>query len=131
MAEQLRKLYVVLGFSALGGFFKIFGGVVYGSRALFVDALTSIANFIAAYATIYYYKVSKRPPDIDHHYGHYKLGFGGTLVSLITYSFVAGLVISELYNVNEFFREFQRDDFFPTKNFKNVAETSWNTKMIY
>jgi len=102
MVEQSRKLHMVLGFSALGGFFKIFGGVVYGSRALFVDALTSIANFIAAYATIYYYRVSKRPPDIDHHYGHYKLGFGGALVSLITYSFVAGLVIFKLYNVEPY-----------------------------
>ncbi|MCD6113973.1 MAG: cation transporter [Thermoprotei archaeon] len=102
MMKNSGKLYAVLGFSALGGFFKIFGGVVYGSRALFVDALTSIANFIAAYATIYYYKVSRKPPDIDHHYGHYKLGFGGTLVSLISYSFVAGLVVAELYKIEPY-----------------------------
>jgi len=102
MVRGLGKLYAVLGFSAIGGFFKIFGGVVYGSRALFVDALTSIANFIAAYATIYYYRVSRKPPDIDHHYGHYKLGFGGTLVSLISYSFVAGLVVAELYKIEPY-----------------------------
>ncbi len=96
------RIYAVLILSALGGLAKIIGGIFYGSKAIFVDALTSLANLVAAYATIYYYKVSQKPPDIDHHYGHYKLGFGGALVSLAAYSFVAGLVIVELYRVEPY-----------------------------
>ncbi len=89
-------LVAVLIFSAAGGVIKVLGSYFYGSKALLVDALTSIANFVVAYATVRYYLISRLPPDEDHHYGHYKLGFGGALVSLIAYSFVAGVVVMEL-----------------------------------
>ncbi len=91
-----RYIAVVLLFSFLGGLAKVIGGILYGSKALFVDALTCIANFAALIATIYFYRVSRRPPDLDHHYGHYKLGFGGAIVSVLAYSFVAGIVVSRL-----------------------------------
>lgn len=93
---------LVLILALLGGLVKIIGGITYGSKALYVDALTCIANFIALIATIYYYKISLLPPDLDHHYGHYKLGFGGALISVMTYSFVAGLVVSKLYTTEPY-----------------------------
>ncbi len=97
-----KTLTLILLFSLLGGLSKIVGGLVYGSRALFVDALTSIANFIAVVATIHFYKLGLKPPDRDHHYGHYKLGYGGPLVSIIAYSFVAGVIVVRL----SFFEEY-------------------------
>jgi len=90
------SLAVIVALSILGGFFKILGGTIYGSRASFVDALTSIANVLAAVVSVYFYSKSTLPPDKDHHYGHYKLGYAGIIVTLIAYGFVAGLVISEL-----------------------------------
>jgi len=93
---------LVLLLAFLGGLVKIIGGFIYGSKALYVDALTCIANFIALVSTIYYYKLSLLPPDLDHHYGHYKLGFGGALISVMAYSFVAGLVISRLYTIEPY-----------------------------
>ncbi len=100
LRKSLVALVLVLAF--LGGLVKIIGGLLYGSKALYVDALTCIANFVALIATIYYYRVSLLPPDLDHHYGHYKLGFGGALVSIMAYSFVAGLVISRLYSLEPY-----------------------------
>ncbi len=100
MKKYMIALVLLLVF--LGGLVKIIGGIIYGSKALYVDALTCIANFIALIATIYYYRVSLLPPDLDHHYGHYKLGFGGALISVMAYSFVAGLVVSRLYTIEPY-----------------------------
>ncbi len=93
-------LVVVL--SLLGGIVKILGGLLYGSKALFVDAMTCIANFVALTATIYYYKASLIPPDEDHHFGHHRLGYGGAIVSLLAYSFVAGIVVFDLLATREY-----------------------------
>ncbi len=98
--RYLIILVLMLSFS--GGFVKIVGGIFYGSKALFVDAMTCIANFIALTASIYFYKVSLLPPDRDHHYGHYKLGFGGAIISILAYSFVAGIVVMNLISFKEY-----------------------------
>ncbi len=90
------SLAIIVALSILGGFFKVLGGTIYGSRASFVDALTSIANALAAIISVYFYSKSALPPDKDHHYGHYKLGYAGIVVTLIAYGFVAGLVVSKL-----------------------------------
>ncbi len=95
-------LFAILLFSGLGGVVKIVGGVLYGSRALFVDALTSIANFVSIIATIYYYRKSLLPPDLDHHYGHHRLGFGGAFTTIMAYSFVAGLSVWELLSIEPY-----------------------------
>jgi len=95
-ASDRRLLAAILLLSGLGGLVKIVGGVFYGSRALFVDALTSIANFVSIIATVYYYRKSLLPPDLDHHYGHHRLGFGGAFTTIMAYSFVAGLSVWEL-----------------------------------
>lgn len=92
----LKAIMVVLVLSLLGGIVKVVGGVFYGSKALLVDALTSIANFVALLATVHYYRKSLMPPDEDHHFGHARLGFGGALVSALAYSFVAGVVVVDL-----------------------------------
>ena len=95
-ADYKLILAAILLFSGLGGAVKIAGGILYGSRALFVDALTSIANFVSIIATVYYYRKSLLPPDLDHHYGHHRLGFGGAFTTIMAYSFVAGLSVWEL-----------------------------------
>ena len=102
MDKGWSLVYLVLLFSLLGGVVKTYGGLVYGSQALFVDALTCIANFIAIVATIYFYKIGLKPPDTDHHYGHYRLGYGGPFVSIIAYSFVAGIVVVRLSRFHEY-----------------------------
>lgn len=96
MTGRNLKLAVLFGLSALAATFKIVGGIVYGSKSLLVDALTSIANLVALAATITYFMRSLRPPDEDHHYGHRRLTYGGTILTLMSYSFVAGVAVTEL-----------------------------------
>ena len=90
------RVWTVIISSILGAIAKFIGGYFYGSKALFVDALTSLANLVALIATIYYYSKTHLPPDLDHHFGHHRLGFTGALVTVIAYSFVAGLVVADL-----------------------------------
>ncbi|HDH07292.1 MAG TPA: cation transporter [Thermoproteales archaeon] len=94
--------WLALLISVIAAVVKITGGIVYGSKALFIDALTCIANLVAISATLYFHKISLMPPDMDHHYGHLRLGLGGALVSAATYSFVAGLSLVDLLRFKEY-----------------------------
>ncbi len=97
-----KLLVIILLLSVSGAIVKIIGGVIFGSRSLFVDALTCFANIVAIISTVYFYRASLVPPDADHHYGHYKLGFGGTIVSMLAYSFVAGIAVSKLMETHKY-----------------------------
>lgn len=90
------RIWTIIISNILGATTKFIGGYFYGSKALFVDALTSLANLIALIATIYYYSKTHLPSDSDHHFGHHRLGFAGALVTVTAYSFVAGLVVADL-----------------------------------
>jgi len=90
------RVWIVIISSIIGATAKFIGGYFYGSKALLVDALTSLANLVALIATIYYYSKTHLPSDLDHHFGHHRLGFAGALVTVTAYSFVAGLVVTDL-----------------------------------
>ena len=101
MREETTILLILL-LGLLGGAVKIGGGILYGSRSLLVDSFTCFANIVALIATIHFYRESIRPPDIDHHYGHVRLGFIGTMLTILAYSFVAGFSVAILYYSMEY-----------------------------
>lgn len=96
---------VLLGI--LAGVLKIIGGVVYVSRAVLVDAATSIANIVSLFIIIHYKRLSREPPDHDHMYGHTRLAYGGDLFTVSIYSFIAGILIVDL--VESFFTPYRVD----------------------
>lgn len=98
--EASLKLLMLL--AAAAGVVKIGGGLLYGSKALFVDGLTSMANLVALLGIIYYHAVSRMPADSDHHFGHERLAYGGIALTLLAYSFVGGLAVSELLNTEPY-----------------------------
>lgn len=100
-------LVLVFIMALAGAVVKVVGGVFYGSRALFVDALTCFANLVALSSILYYYRVSLEPPDTDHPYGHYRFSYVGVIVSLITYGYVAGIASTELIHSFEYHVDFQ------------------------
>jgi len=93
-----RTMALLVALSLVGGVLKIAGGVLGGSKSVFVDALTSIANSLAIVLVLKFFKASMEPPDGDHHYGHYRLTLGGPISMLMLYSFVAGVVVLDLAN---------------------------------
>jgi len=68
------------------------------SRAVLVDAATSIANILSLIIIMYFISMSRRPPDADHMYGHLRYAFGGDLFMLLFYSFIAGILLPDLAN---------------------------------
>ena len=93
-----RTLTLLVALSLVGGVLKIAGGVLGGSKSVFVDALTSIANSLAIVLTLRFFRAGMEPPDGDHHYGHHRLTLGGPISTLMLYSFVAGVVVLDLMN---------------------------------
>ncbi|BEP17412.1 hypothetical protein PYJP_07640 [Pyrofollis japonicus] len=91
------KLLLVIVFSVLGFLFKMLGALLYGSRALLVDALTCIGNMFSLVIVIHYLIVSSLPPDSDHPFGHLRLRYGGVIAVLAVYMFIAGFSAATLY----------------------------------
>jgi len=89
----------LLSLAVAGALVKILGGFIYGSKALLVDALTSMANILALALSIHFLSLSTKPPDEDHPYGHRRLALGAPLVTLMAYSFVGGVAVTELIHV--------------------------------
>ncbi|MEL9940855.1 MAG: cation transporter dimerization domain-containing protein [Ignisphaera sp.] len=88
---------IVSMLSAFGGLLKVYGGVVGGSKSVFVDALTSIANTVSVLAIYKFFRESLKPPDTDHSYGHARYALGGAIFTVSLYSFVAGVIAIDLY----------------------------------
>ena len=59
---------------------KLLIGILTGSEALYADGLNNSTDIIASIAVLIGLKLSQRPPDIDHGYGHWK---SETIASLI------------------------------------------------
>src|SRR5690625_135663 len=51
---------------------KTVGGIVSGSRALIADALHSASDIVGSIVILFAVKISVKPPDEEHPYGHGK-----------------------------------------------------------
>ena len=86
-----RDEVVVVALVAGGAAVKTYGFVASSSRALFVDAMTCIASVVAAVLFARYSIISRNPPDADHPYGHTRYLILSSILTIIIYSFVAGV----------------------------------------
>ncbi len=83
------RILGAIALSALGAVLKLLGAG-YGSRALLVDGLTCIGNLVAGGLLYVSIREARRPPDIDHPFGHGRLVYKGMQAMLVIYSFIAG-----------------------------------------
>lgn len=74
---------------------KFVVGVLIGSLALISDALHSLIDFGATLVTWFAVRVSDRPPDEEHHYGHGKIESIAALVEIALLFLLAGGVAVE------------------------------------
>ena len=72
--------------------FKIIVGILTGSLGILSEALHSALDFVAAGITWFAVRISDKPADKDHHYGHGKIenlsAFIETLLLLITCAWI-------------------------------------------
>ena len=71
MDKQKAALYSVVGGGLLTAL-KIFVGLITGSLGILSEALHSGLDFVAALVAFFAVRISDKPPDKTHHYGHYK-----------------------------------------------------------
>jgi len=60
---------------------KLFIGFTAGSEALLADGLNNTTDIIASFAVLIGLKISRRPPDHDHKYGHFRAETVAALVA--------------------------------------------------
>jgi len=99
MLKITKMFLIIVILSFMGGLFKVLGSFIGGSKSVFVDALTSIANTLTIIVMYRFFNISVEPPDEDHHYGHHRIELGGPISTLMLYSFTGGVIIVDLYNV--------------------------------
>lgn len=93
-----KTISVLITLSIAGGALKVYGSIAGGSKSVFVDAMTSIANVLAIVFVLRFFRASMDLPDADHHYGHHRLALGGPISMLMLYSFVAGVIVLDIVN---------------------------------
>ncbi|WP_019911166.1 cation diffusion facilitator family transporter [Paenibacillus sp. HW567] len=79
---------------------KLFIGTVSGSQALLADGLNNSTDIIASIAILVGLRISRRPPDSNHGYGHYR---AETIAALVASFIMIAVGIQVLYqSANKF-----------------------------
>ncbi|MCK9423027.1 MAG: cation diffusion facilitator family transporter [Bacteroidales bacterium] len=78
--------------------FKLVIGIITGSLGLLSEALHSGLDLVAAVITWFSVRISDRPPDADHQYGHGKIENFSALIETILLLITCGWIIYEAIN---------------------------------
>ncbi|WP_208810720.1 cation diffusion facilitator family transporter [Paenibacillus jilunlii] len=68
--------------------FKLISGYVFGSSALLADGFNNLTDIVASLAVLIGLRISRKPPDSDHTYGHFR---AETVAALLA-SFIMAMV---------------------------------------
>ena len=93
--ESIAAISVVVALAVLG--LKAGAWWLTGSVALFADALESVVNVAAALAAVAAIRVSARPPDADHPYGHAKAEYFSAVLEGALIIVAALLILHEAW----------------------------------
>jgi cation diffusion facilitator family transporter len=86
---------IVIAFVVLA--LKAFAWWITGSVALYSDALESIVNVIASGAALYAIRISHRPADQDHPFGHHKAEYFSAVLEGVLIVVAALLILAEVW----------------------------------
>ncbi len=60
--------------------FKLFAGIISGSIAIIADAINNLSDFMTSIITLIGFKLSERPADKEHPYGHARIEYVTALI---------------------------------------------------
>ncbi|WP_269932525.1 cation diffusion facilitator family transporter [Aminobacter sp. HY435] len=86
---------IIIGAAVMG--LKFVAWWLTGSVALYSDALESIVNVVAAMAAFWAIKVSHKPADHDHQYGHHKAEYFSAVLEGVLIIVAAFLILFEVW----------------------------------
>lgn len=96
--ERIRRLALCSIFVALGVMgLKYVAYHLTGSVALYSDALESVVNVIASAAAYWAIRVSQKPADSDHPYGHHKAEYFSAVLEGVLIVLAALLILREVW----------------------------------
>jgi len=80
--------------------FKLVIGIITGSLGILSEALHSGLDLVAAIITLFAVKVSNKPSDIDHHYGHGKIeNFSALIETLLLFITCFWIIYEALHRI--------------------------------
>lgn len=74
---------------------KLTAGIVGSSQALLADGINSLLDVVAGGASLFGYRVSLRPPDRNHHFGHHRAESIAALVVGMAILATGGIIIRD------------------------------------
>jgi len=86
---------IIVAFAVMG--LKFVAWKLTGSVALYSDALESIVNVIAALAAFWAIRVSHKPADQDHPFGHHKAEYFAAVLEGVLIVLAAMLILGEVW----------------------------------
>ena len=86
---------IVVAFVVLG--LKLLAWMITGSVALYSDALESIVNVIASAAAFWAIRISHKPADQDHPFGHHKAEYLSAVLEGVLIVVAAMLILNEVW----------------------------------
>jgi cation diffusion facilitator family transporter len=99
IAESTREKKAVALYSIGASIFMIAGkgiiGLITGSLALLTDALHSFLDLTASTITFFAVRISDKPADREHHFGHGKVESLAALAEVLMLFLTCGLIIHE------------------------------------
>ena len=84
--------------------FKFIAGFVGNSAAMIADAVHSLSDFITDIVVLLFVRVSSKPKDEDHHYGHGKYETLATAtIGIILFAVGIGILINAVESIIDFY----------------------------
>ena len=84
--------------------FKFVAGFVGNSAAMIADAVHSLSDFITDIIVILFVRVSSKPKDEDHHYGHGKYETLATaIIGVVLFAVGVGILVNAVEAIIDFF----------------------------
>lgn len=93
LAERGARVSIIAYISL--SFLKLAIGYLFGSKALTADGLNNTTDIVASLAVLIGLKISRKPADEDHPYGHFR---AETIASLIASLIMIAVGLDVLYN---------------------------------
>ncbi|MBF0554238.1 MAG: magnetosome biogenesis CDF transporter MamM [Nitrospirae bacterium] len=90
---------IAVGSNLLLAVFKLIVGVISGSKAVIGDSLYSFKDFLTSLVVLVGVKISGKPADDDHHYGHGKIEF--VAIFLISLLIIIGTLFLFIHSVKD------------------------------
>lgn len=108
-AQRQREIYKVTLVGSVVNLlltaFKFLAGVLGHSSAMVADAVHSLSDLVSDVVVLVLVKISGRPEDADHDYGHAKYEtLGSVIIGIILFAVGIGLLVSGVRTTLDFFQ---------------------------